>query len=57
MSEFQGKTAVISGGAEGLGLGMAKALGRQGMNIVIGDIDEAQLAKATAFKYSESSRL
>ncbi len=53
MSEFQGKTAVISGGAEGLGLGMAKAMGRQGMNIVIGDIDEAQLAKAADMLQAE----
>jgi NAD(P)-dependent dehydrogenase (short-subunit alcohol dehydrogenase family) len=48
MAEFKGKTAVISGGAEGIGFSIAQALGAQGMNIVLGDIDAEQLAKATA---------
>lgn len=46
MSEFLGKTAIISGGAEGIGLSIARALGKRGMNIVIGDIDAEQMAKA-----------
>jgi NAD(P)-dependent dehydrogenase (short-subunit alcohol dehydrogenase family) len=46
MTEFKGKTAVISGGAEGIGLSIAEALGEQGMNIVLGDIDAQQLAIA-----------
>ena len=46
MSQFVGKTAVISGGAEGIGLSIAKALGNQKMNIVIADIDEENLKKA-----------
>ena len=48
MSKFSGKTAVISGGAEGIGLSIARALGQQGMNVVLGDIDESMLAKAEA---------
>ena len=47
MSQFAGKTAVISGGAEGIGLSIAKALGNQKMNIVIADINEKSLIKAT----------
>ena len=46
MSQFAGKTAVISGGAEGIGLSIAQALGNQKMNIVIADIDQSNLAKA-----------
>jgi len=46
MSQFAGKTAVISGGAEGIGLSIAKALGEQQMNIVLADIDEASLDNA-----------
>jgi NAD(P)-dependent dehydrogenase (short-subunit alcohol dehydrogenase family) len=46
MSQFVGKTAVISGGAEGIGLSIAQALGNQKMNIVIADIDEENLKKA-----------
>ena len=43
MSQFAGKTAVISGGAEGIGLSIAQALGDQKMNIVIADIDQENL--------------
>ena len=46
MSKFAGKTAVISGGAEGIGLSIAKALGEQKMNIVLADIDPKNLQKA-----------
>ena len=46
MSQFAGKTAVISGGAEGIGLSIAQALGNQKMNIVVADIDQSNLAKA-----------
>lgn len=48
MNQFENKTAVISGGAEGIGLGVAKAMGQQGMKIVLGDIDLAQLEIAEA---------
>jgi NAD(P)-dependent dehydrogenase (short-subunit alcohol dehydrogenase family) len=47
MSQFAGKTAIISGGAEGIGLSIAKALGEQKMNIVLGDIDQKNLEKAS----------
>lgn len=43
MSEFAGKTVVISGGAEGIGFSIAQAMGKQGMNVVLGDIDAKQL--------------
>jgi NAD(P)-dependent dehydrogenase (short-subunit alcohol dehydrogenase family) len=46
MIELESKTAIISGGAEGIGLGIAQALGRHGMNIVLADINEAQLKNA-----------
>jgi NAD(P)-dependent dehydrogenase (short-subunit alcohol dehydrogenase family) len=46
MSILTGKTAVISGGAEGIGFAIGKAMGLQGMNIVLGDIDPDQLARA-----------
>ena len=45
MKELDGKTAIISGGAEGIGLGIAQVLGRYGMNIVIADINAEQLEK------------
>lgn len=46
MHDFSGKTAVISGGADGIGFSLAKALGERGMNIVITDIEGPQLATA-----------
>ena len=48
MFKFEGRTAVISGGAEGIGLSIAKALGEQKMNIVLADIDEKNLLKSAA---------
>ncbi len=46
MKQFAGKTAVISGGADGIGRNLAETLGRAGMNIVIADIEAEQLAVA-----------
>ena len=48
MFKFKGRTAVISSGAEGIGLSIAKALGEQKMNIVLADVDEKNLFKSTA---------
>ena len=47
MQEFQDKTAVITGGASGIGLGMARAFAARGMNLVIGDLDADAMAAAT----------
>ncbi len=46
MLDLSGKTAVISGGADGIGFSLAKTLGEQGMNVVIADIEGPQLDKA-----------
>ena len=46
MKELNEKTVVISGGAEGIGLGIAKVLGSKGMNVVLADIDQQQLQRA-----------
>lgn len=47
MQDFKGKTAFITGGASGIGLGLARAFGRAGMNVVLADI-EPEAAKAAA---------
>ena len=37
MKDLKGKTAFVTGGASGLGLGIAKACAKEGMNVVIAD--------------------
>jgi NAD(P)-dependent dehydrogenase (short-subunit alcohol dehydrogenase family) len=46
MKDLQGKVAFVTGGASGLGLGMAKAFGREGMKVMIADIDQPAVTKA-----------
>ena len=48
MQNLQGKTAFITGGASGIGLGIAKAALGHGMNVVIADIREDHLEAARA---------
>jgi NAD(P)-dependent dehydrogenase (short-subunit alcohol dehydrogenase family) len=48
MQDLPGKTAFVTGGASGIGLGIAKALLGAGMNVVIADIREDHLADAAA---------
>ncbi|MGK2870702.1 MAG: SDR family NAD(P)-dependent oxidoreductase [Alphaproteobacteria bacterium] len=45
---LMGKTAFITGGASGIGYGMAQAFARAGMNIMIADVEQAALDKAVA---------
>lgn len=40
MEKFQGKTVIITGGANGIGKGIAKAFGQAGANVCIADLDE-----------------
>lgn len=48
MNNLAGKVALITGGAGGLGLGMAEVFGEAGMRIVVTDIDGDRLAVAAA---------
>lgn len=48
MQELEGKTAFITGGASGIGLGIAKAALAHGMNVVIADIRDDHLAEGEA---------
>ncbi len=46
--ELRGRVAVITGAARGIGLGIARRLAVEGMRLVLVDIDEPALDRATA---------
>lgn len=46
MGLLNGKTAVITGGAQGIGLAIAEAFVAEGARVVLGDVDEAAAAAA-----------
>lgn len=48
MQNLAGKTALITGGASGIGLGISRALLDAGMNVAIGDVQEDALQAAAA---------
>lgn len=47
MKDLYAKTAFITGGASGIGLGMARAFLAEGMNVVVADLSDDHLAQAT----------
>ncbi len=46
MEELQGKVAVVTGGASGIGRAVAEAAAAEGMRVVLADIEEAALKEA-----------
>ena len=48
ITDLAGRTAVITGGASGLGLAMAHRFGAEGANVVIADVEADALAQAEA---------
>jgi len=49
MIDLKGKTAFITGGASGIGLGIAKAFAKEGMNIVIADLRQSAIDEAMPY--------
>jgi NAD(P)-dependent dehydrogenase (short-subunit alcohol dehydrogenase family) len=54
MKDVNGKTAFITGGASGIGLGIARSLAAAGMKVVITDVEEAALVAAAEQVAAES---
>jgi NAD(P)-dependent dehydrogenase (short-subunit alcohol dehydrogenase family) len=48
MQNLEGKTAFVTGGASGIGLGIAKALLDAGMNVTVADVRDDHLTQAAA---------
>lgn len=48
MKDLSGRVAVVTGGASGIGLGIAKTLARAGMRIALLDLEERAIAPAEA---------
>lgn len=46
MEQFEGRTAVVTGAASGIGYALAEAFGRQGMHLVLADIEHDALVRA-----------
>lgn len=46
LQDFQGKTGVLTGAASGFGLELSRLLARQGMNLVMADVQQDALAAA-----------
>jgi NAD(P)-dependent dehydrogenase (short-subunit alcohol dehydrogenase family) len=49
MKDLKGKTAFITGGASGIGLGIAKACAKYGMKVVIADMRQASIDEAKSY--------
>ena len=45
MRTIEGRVAVVTGAASGIGLGIAETLGEAGMKVVLGDIEQAALQR------------
>ena len=46
MKHFEGKTAVVTGAASGIGLGLAERFAQENMQVVMADVEEEALEKA-----------
>jgi len=55
--DFEGKVAVVTGGASGIGLGMATKFAEKGMKLVLADVEVPALEKAAAAFEAEGTEV
>ena len=56
MEQLSGRVAVVTGAASGVGLALARRFGEEGMKVVLSDVEEGSLAKATQALVDEGHR-
>ncbi len=56
MESLDGKTAVVTGGASGMGRAMAKRFAKAGMAVAVADVDEEGMARVVAEIESDGGR-
>ena len=54
MRDFNGKLAVVTGGASGVGFAIGEALAKQGAKVILSDIEEESLENSTALLVNQS---
>tara|TARA_B100001758_G_C18396534_1_gene606282 strand:- start:813 stop:1691 length:879 start_codon:yes stop_codon:yes gene_type:complete len=54
MKDFNGKLAVVTGGASGVGFAIGEALAKQGAKVVLSDIEKDSLENSTALLANQS---
>ncbi|MBX3026103.1 SDR family NAD(P)-dependent oxidoreductase [bacterium] len=57
MDQFDGRVAVITGGAGGIGMAMARAFAQRGAALVLADLDEPGLLRAQSELQGEGARV
>ena len=57
MKELKGRTAFVTGGASGIGLGMTRSFLNEGMNVVVADLSDEHLAQAREELDAQSARV
>jgi len=54
MKDFNGKLAVVTGGASGVGFAIGEALAKEGAKVILTDVEEESLQKSTAILTDQS---
>lgn len=56
LTELRGRTAVVTGAASGIGRGLAERAAREGMNVVLADVEPDMLAEAVRTLEADGAR-